>query len=342
MSSFLIWEDTDMDFEFCSYEFRNELKEIRRKVNDRLSNVNHRKTKMRSISADFDGRTVLDNGETNELISSAVQNKKALMAARLGAVELNYIYQYLKQQKYHRANSGKAEALRMLCFNAGFFPKVEEDADKLARLYLDSMSEMDLCGVWGLFMEDYMIHAYAKDAQLTQLAYLEPWNCISGSPWSKALKGKKLLIIHPFTETMEKQYNKRERIFANRFDANVIFPSMEIKYLKAVQSIGGQGAEGFNSWFDAYSYMLETVKNIDFDVAILGCGAYGFPLSAEIKKMGKVAIHLGGATQLMFGIRGKRWDSNPSISSLYNEAWVSPDISEKPKNAEGVEGGCYW
>ena len=47
---------------------------------------------------------------------------------------------------------------------------------------------------------------------------------------------------------------------------------------------------------------------IDFDVAIIGCGAYGFPLAAKLKQAGKQAIHLAGATQLLFGIKGKRWE----------------------------------
>ena len=54
--------------------------------------------------------------------------------------------------------------------------------------------------------------------------------------------------------------------------------------------------------------MIEKCIRLEFDVAIIGCGAYGFPLANEIKKMGKVAIHLAGATQLMFGIVGKRWE----------------------------------
>ena len=84
------------------------------------------------------------------------------------------------------------------------------------------------------------------------------------------------------------------------------------------------------------------IKKYDFDVAILGCGAYGFPLAAEIKRMGKKAIHLGRATQLWFGIKGKRWNDDPLTKSLYNDAWVSPSDAEKPANADGVEGGCYW
>ena len=84
---------------------------------------------------------------------------------------------------------------------------------------------------------------------------------------------------------------------------------------------------------------------IEFDVAIVGCGAYGFPLAAKLKQAGKQAIHLAGATQLLFGIKGKRWEEDPAfeyVRKFFNEAWVYPDETEKPKNASVVEGGCYW
>jgi hypothetical protein len=73
--------------------------------------------------------------------------------------------------------------------------------------------------------------------------------------------------------------------------------------------------------------------------------------------MGKKAIHLGGGLQLLFGIKGKRWD-NPnygvnefkeyeglmsnSYSSLYNESWIRPLKEETPKNAMKLEGATYW
>ena len=75
-----------------------------------------------------------------------------------------------------------------------------------------------------------------------------------------------------------------------------------------------------------------------FDIAIIGCGAYGMPLAAYCKQIGKKAVHLGGATQLLFGIKGKRWDNY----SLYNDYWVRPLESETPRNAGKIESGCYW
>ena len=45
---------------------------------------------------------------------------------------------------------------------------------------------------------------------------------------------------------------------------------------------------------------------------------------------------MSGATQLLFGIKGKRWDDHPVISKLYNPAWVRPDETEGISNKENV------
>ena len=84
------------------------------------------------------------------------------------------------------------------------------------------------------------------------------------------------------------------------------------------------------------------IKQIDFDIAIVGCGAYGLPLAAKIKEIGKQAIHLAGATQILFGIRGARWDVRPEMQKYFNEYWIRPSDSERPKDAQSVEGACYW
>ena len=83
---------------------------------------------------------------------------------------------------------------------------------------------------------------------------------------------------------------------------------------------------------------------MEFDVAIIGCGAYGYPLAAEIKRMGKVVIHLGGATQILFGIIGNRWEKDhPEFCRKFvNDAWVRPMDKEKIQNAGSVENACYW
>jgi Cys-tRNA synthase (O-phospho-L-seryl-tRNA:Cys-tRNA synthase) len=89
--------------------------------------------------------------------------------------------------------------------------------------------------------------------------------------------------------------------------------------------------------------MKDEMTKKDFDVALIGCGAYGMPLAAHAKSMGKVGIQLAGWTQMLFGVYGERWVSQQSeYSRFINEYWIRPNESEKPSESKGVENGCYW
>ena len=72
-------------------------------------------------------------------------------------------------------------------------------------------------------------------------------------------------------------------------------PDFDLITIKAVQSLGG--GEQFQSWFDALDWMKAEIDKHDYDICLIGCGAYGFPLAAHVKRLGKKAFHLGGALQ---------------------------------------------
>ena len=258
------------------------------------------------------------------------------MVARYGSVELA-IMKWRVAQKLGLKKEIDNANMHNICNNAGFFPKDQKLVSQFADLMLEVSKEVDLLGCFYWRMEDYIIKNFASQAELVRGRGLEPWYV--DIPWTRGLKGKKVLIIHPFEETIINQYKKREKIFQNKD----MLPEFELKTLKAVQTIAGEKDERFNTWFEALDYMFNQAMNIDFDVAIIGCGAYGFPLAAKLKQAGKQAIHLGGATQYLFGIKAKREEIGKTfISSLFNDSWVRPSEKEKPKNAERVEGGCYW
>lgn len=274
--------------------------------------------------------------ETNTLIGHRIDTGSAFAAARFGANEFGIVVSYLNALGKHGCYS--KNQTRMFCNNAGFFPNDKDQIDQFAELMIDFASEIDLIGVWNLHMEDYFVNNFMRDdIMICELRALEPWYCVQ-SCWSQHLQGKRVLVVHPFSETIRTQYQKREELFPGTH----ILPEFDLVTLKAVQSSAGQKDNRFSDWFEALEYMFEKAMETSFDVAILGCGAYGFPLAAKLKKEGKQAIHLGGATQLLFGIKGKRWESMPHISCMFNEAWVRPQINDRPDGANSVENGCYW
>jgi hypothetical protein len=146
-------------------------------------------------------------------------------------------------------------------------------------------------------------------------------------------------VVHPFAKSIRSQYAKREALFK---DPRVL-PAFELQTIESVQSISGDCAR-FADWFEALAWMKQAIATLDFEIAIIGAGAYGMPLAAFIKReLGRKAVHLGGATQILFGIKGRRWDEWPRYATgLYNEAWTRPLEDERPAAAGKVEGGCYW
>ena len=111
--------------------------------------------------------------------------------------------------------------------------------------------------------------------------------------------------------------------------------------IKSPQSLAGNRPH--SSWKESLEITKEKINNESFDIALLGCGAYGLPLVNHIKtNLNKTTIYIGGGLQIMFGIMGKRWDEMEEISSLYNENWVRPSEEEIPPNSQVVENGCYW
>ena len=156
------------------------------------------------------------------------------------------------------------------------------------------------------------------------------------------LKGKKILVIHPFAGTIRSQYTRRELLFPGRD----VLPEFELITLKAVQS-NGILPSGFpyTDWFSALESMCREIKTVDYDIALIGAGAYGMFLGAFCKRCGKPAVHMGGALQLLFGIRGTRWEHQypPEFGErLFNSHWVSPSPAERPEGYRAIEDGCYW
>lgn len=287
-----------------------------------------------SISPTYKDR-LIPIEKAHNAIRKIIERGQPALVARFGSNEAWCTAMCIGKQLQATDEIGDA-ILKGIYNNAGVFPYGEEMAMRFSEISVESAKQVDILGAWNSFMQDYLIdNVCSPQMQCTSLGNLEPYN--SQKPWTSALKGKKVLVIHPFKDTIEAQYKKRELLFED----SDILPEFQLTVLRAVQTIAGEQDDRFSTWDEALEYMHKQAMKIDFDVAIIGCGAYGMPLGARLKESGKIVIHLGGATQLLFGIKGGRWDNHP-LSRLYNEHWVRPLQSETPKAAKKVENACYW
>lgn len=266
-------------------------------------------------------------------INKLLLSKGPCMISRFGSTELQTLF-YCKY--YPLSFPLKKRTFYNIQYASGFFPVSYSNLRKFADLYKNDVKELDLLVSWRieeLFFKDWLLNIPEIKKSSLDSFYLQE------NPWTNSLRGRHVLVVHPFAETIESQYrNKRELLFANK---NVLPEFGSLQTVKAVQSIAGNPV-AFNSWFDALDYMKREIDKIDFDIALLGCGAYAFPLAAHIKRMGRKAVHMGGILQFLFGIKSVRYEENPLTSKYINENFVYPNENDKPQNASIVEGGCYW
>ncbi len=282
------------------------------------------------------GKLVYSQEDANEMLKNALSDNKPFMFGRHGTNELLIASHGLMLEKGILTDMD-CNKLNVGCEHSGFFPNEKEAYKKFNELIIDASEQSDIYGTFRMLMEDYYIkHYMKKDVKLTHLNMLDFWRY--KEPFTCALKGQKVLVVHYLANQIEDQYKKRELLFDNPS----VLPEFELMTMPAVQTIAGNRDPRFNTWFEALDYMYEETKKYDYDVALLGCGAYGMPLAAKLKKDGKKVVYMGGVVQMLFGIRGKRWDEMPEAAALYNEHWVSPDPNFIPKNSESVEEGCYW
>lgn len=306
----------------------------------------------------WDWPTDTDWEISNNLIFELLSDEKPCYIGRIGTVEGQIVHNKLtipeSPKKILKIIKGcleyitdntrlpwweKGRTFFDLQRNAGFFSTNDitiDMIDRFADLYLHYIPMMDVCGRFEYY-ERFL--PFSSNCKMVQLESLYPF--FVERPWMTALKGKKVLVIHPFSETIAAQYKKRKLLFPNPD----YLPEFDLKLYKAVQSIAGEKTQ-FKDWFEALDFMKKDISSIDFDIAIIGCGAYGLPLAGFIKEeLHKKAIHMGGGTQLLFGIKGKRWEvdyKNSCYRDMFNKHWVYANENERPKNAISVEGGCYW
>lgn len=280
-------------------------------------------------------------------IRAFIEGPDPCMIARFGGTEMKAIQNYLgvhaglrldrRMRRYLRGDSGPwwwdDRTMRNMIRLSGFFPSDPPHLERFGALALADAEQLDVLGSW--LPDEGSVPCQAAPCRVP-VEDLEPF--FHPEPWTQALAGRKVLVVHPFHHTIASQYARREALFKDPR----ILPGFELLTFPAVQSLSGDCR--FPDWFAALEWMERGIAALDFEVAIIGAGAYGMALAAFIKRdLGRKAIHLGGATQLLFGIRGNRWDTRPQYAEgLYNEAWVRPAAEEKPAGADRVEGACYW
>jgi hypothetical protein len=275
----------------------------------------------------------------NEVIKSYIQSNVPFTVCRMDLVTIRWIDWHIR--------GGLCDW--MYTENMAIEPKTLEDifvengldAQSLPVFldaYITSLKSANIQVRWSKYLpveHDNVYSTYSPTSSKLCSEVLFPH--LNTDFWSKYLENKKVLVIHIFKDTVDYQYKQRDNIWDNDHLGKI--PKMELITYRPIWTGSGNG----KSWVENYQKMKEDVLSIDFDIALVCNAFYGIPLLDEIKKSGRSAIYVGGELQLLFGIKGARWDTREEVTKMYNEYWIR-SIDEKPKdwNTDKTDNGCYW
>lgn len=233
-----------------------------------------------------------------------------------------------------------------LLFVAGLFFKNKDSIERYVDLYLKAILNSKLLGIWDGCMKSQAIDFYdildKQHANIKQIKAqsIEPYYFMYNDEYrfNEIIKEKKILIISSHVETMKLQLKHLDKLFPKK-----IFQNNEFIFFKPPMTHAGN--HNHTDWENNFNKFKDDIisLNNDFDLALVSCGGYGMIISNFIKeKCNRDTIYVGGALQLWFGIKGKRWDLNPKVSKFYNQYWVRSIPSEIPVGNKFVEDSCYW
>jgi hypothetical protein len=281
--------------------------------------------------------------EAHSLLSAKIQKGDPFFLGRPGGTESEGLHFFLRHRLSSLHKSPKRYSRwfsKYVQIGPGVTHFSDDDLDYFCLTYLTAALESDVLA-YGRFAPGALglVRNMAKaGVPVVDFFHMEPLVALSTgvTPWSMALQGKKVLVVHPFEESIRSQYSKRSSITG----VSDVLPDFSLDVVKPPVTFAGQKSS--RPWGEDFADLVAEVQSRRFDIAIIGAGSYGLPLARTIRMSGKQAIHLGGSTQLLFGIRGKRWESEDTISRHFDDTWVRPIASERPEGSSLVEGGIYW
>lgn len=293
-------------------------------------------------------------------LSQKIAEGVPFAAGKLGTAECDVIAFYLAHRQVSMPDNlpYPHQILKNIFLNAGLFPATEATADAYA-LYMvttvlpmiDGIAEWNPCTPLN---ENLILNHHARLAVRFPARSLEPY--YSEKPenrWTLVATGgtepkRPLVVVSPFAESIKAQWGYQDRVWST--GPRIWISDAKIETVRAgySPSLAGTGSGAWprgvqeGGWHAAIRWMADSVAAKSPKLAIVGCGALSLPLCVALKTRGIAAIHTGGATQILFGIKGSRWETHSVISTFFNDAWIRPSTAEIPTHAEHVEGGCYW
>jgi hypothetical protein len=283
-------------------------------------------------------------------ICDLIRAGKPFYVGKIGTSELNVLLFYIEYRQEEDKRPYPDIIRTHIAKNGGIFPATDASVDAWAvHMIKDVLPAGNGFAQWNPIYpkkEESILNLLAPRSSRFPLRALEPYYIKTPDErWTQSLKSKCIAVVSPFAESIQKQWKQKDRIWPGLWsEESPVIRVVRSGYGPYLTASSGKWPREIleGGWRSAVAWIVEQVLKTKATFAIVGCGALSLPVCYALKNAGISSIHLGGATQILFGIKGKRWLQHSVISTFFNDAWMFPLAHEIPSLAGDVEGGCYW
>lgn len=277
-----------------------------------------------------------------------LNKNRPFFVGRYGGIEIKVPADFICKQKIND------KALKILSNNAGIKINSKNDLKKYIQEVLDAYYNSNLLGIWchDIYKQSpefYNLIEKMKPKYNRMCAEsIDLFNFFNEKyKFFQIFENKKVLIISSHKDTID--YQIKNKNYLKVFKYKIFSENTQLyTYRPVMQNAGNNDGQSFDIHLNKMKNDLKSlVDTFDFDIALVSCGGFGMLVCNYIfSKLNKSCIYVGGVLQLYFGIYGKRWLTSDSsvgnIKNHFNEYWTKVLDSDKPKDLQKVENGCYW
>lgn len=296
------------------------------------------------------GHELISRAEFLQDLARAIERRDAYAAGGYGYSELHWMYYPLFLGTKPTRIPRKIYELAMTKHaveESGIFPGEAGFIYKFNEFYINQVRQLDSVGVMALpTMEAETLRYYQFPGKWIYHLELFPDKSIPDNPnncFLPALRGKRLLIVCPFADFLRRRATKEifEGVWSKT--GKRWFDPLAVEAVEFPYGIVAETRERYENALALLEEITNEITRRAFDVALIAAAGLAIPIAAYIKRMGKVAIDLGGPLQLIFGVKGKRWNIRPNWrDKYYNEWWVDLPDSYRPDAALAAADYGYW
>lgn len=262
----------------------------------------------------------------HQMLGSALrQAKPGCLVGRVARVEGGVARAFANGRPYAPKKRARAS------LNAGISPPTDAVLNRFSQLYLDALRGADVMTLpyyesWSEWLAEAKAIVPAQTPWFSYDILRHPFSEDDPAEhWVRGLDDRRVGIVSPLRFSIARQLDRLDRVYAAMPEARPRWASVAIVQSPLTQwnSEAGGAARPSKTWVDHFERLCGELadRREEYDTCLLGCGGYGMPLAHFLKaELRKTAVVVGGSLQLLFGIRGNRWDRRPQVAGFLNDA----------------------